>query len=41
MMSEDFRSFLDHSSRLVERALDETDIDIDYSKSGEGEGSEQ
>ena len=41
ILSEDFRSFFDHASRIVERALDETDIDIDYSKSGEGEGNDQ
>ena len=41
LMSEDFRQFFDHTSRIVERALDETDIDIDYSKSAEGEGSDQ
>ena len=27
MISEDFRSFFDHSARRIERALDETDID--------------
>ena len=41
LMSEDFRQFFDHTSRVVERALDETDIDIDYSKSAEGEGSDK
>ena len=40
-MSEEFRQFFDHTSRLVERALDETDIDIDYSKSAEGDGSDK
>ena len=41
VISEDFQSFFDHSARLIERALDETDIDIDYSKSGDGEGKDQ
>ena len=34
-LSEDFRFFLDHSARIVERALDEVDVDIDYSRTGD------
>lgn len=40
-LSEDFRSFLDHSTRVIERALDEVDVDIDYSRSADDETSNQ
>lgn len=40
-LTEDFRYFLDHSSRIVERALDEVDVDFDYSRSGEDDLSAQ
>ena len=33
-LSEEFRYFLDHTARLVERALDEVDVDFDYSRFG-------
>jgi dynein intermediate chain len=41
LMSEGFRSFLDHSSRVIERALDEVDCDIDYSRSAEDDLNNQ
>ncbi|XP_045210192.2 cytoplasmic dynein 1 intermediate chain 1-like isoform X3 [Mercenaria mercenaria] len=41
LLSEEFRSFMDHTSRIVERALDEVDVDIDYSRSADDELSNQ
>ncbi|XP_052265075.1 cytoplasmic dynein 1 intermediate chain 2-like isoform X2 [Dreissena polymorpha] len=34
-LSEEFRYFLDHSARIVERALDEVQVDFDYSRTGD------
>ena len=40
-LQEDFRYFLDHSSRVIERALDEVDVDLDYSRTGDEDLSGQ
>ena len=37
MMTEDFHQFFDRSTRLVERALHEEDIFLDYSHDNEDE----
>ncbi|XP_052804393.1 cytoplasmic dynein 1 intermediate chain 1-like isoform X3 [Mya arenaria] len=41
LVSEDFRYFIDHTSRVIERALDEVAVDFDYSRTGDDDLANQ